>query len=503
MKIQNIIMSVVGLLTAVLPVSAQKVVLQKGEYWLDGDFDNRTSIALTDKWETELDVSSLCEGIHTLGFRASDSEGRWSSPNVHYFLRSGRTIEGNLPASYELWIDDDFDHRTTGVLTDGTADMELDLARLHTGLHHLTLRVKDTHGMWSTPTVKYFIVPEATYADNEIETFSYWFDGDITAAYRTKPTEDGTVYVEADVKHLSKGIHTLTCQATDKYGRLSSPMVRYFAVPDTLPAENAIGGYSYWFNRGPRIRITTAPANPLEIIDLIVEIKDVVPNEIPADYRFDVGTKTVYCNDNVFFGIEAYDLAGRSTQAVLSNTFPMTVPVRIDFRELENATPAIFDAPQAGHIGGFFMQAVSGDTLIWTINNDCSVDFYTEKGERINAEKQTDTEGLITFRMNAGSETTYALVHHAQMIPSKMEICCTRTIPTSAIAEHTEGFAYHADKTGLIVETTDSGILGIVGTTGITMYQNNLPAGSTRINLPSGIYLLLWNGSPVGKILVP
>ena len=260
-------MSVVGLLTAVLPVSAQKVVLQKGEYWLDGDFDNRTSIALTDKWETELDVSSLCEGIHTLGFRASDSEGRWSSPNVHYFLRSGRTIEGNQPASYELWIDDDFDHRTTGVLTDGTADMELDLARLHTGLHRLTLRVKDTQGLWSTP------------------------------------------------------------------------MVRFFAVPDTLPAENAIGGYSYWFNRGPRIRITTAPANPLEIVDLTVEIKDVVPNEIPADYRFDVGTKTVYCNDNVFFGIEAYDLAGRSTQAVLSDTFPMTVPVRIDFRELENGHP--------------------------------------------------------------------------------------------------------------------------------------------------------------------
>ena len=431
MKIQNIIMSVVGLLTAVLPVSAQKVVLQKGEYWLDGDFDNRTSITLTDKWETELDVSSLCEGIHTLGFRASDSEGRWSSPNVHYFLRSGRTIEGNQPASYELWIDDDFDHRTTGVLTDGTANMELDLARLHTGLHRLTLRVKDTQGLWSTP------------------------------------------------------------------------MVRFFAVPDTLPAENAIGGYSYWFNRGPRIRITTAPTNPLEIVDLTVEIKDVVPNEIPADYRFDVGTKTVYCNDNVFFGIEAYDLAGRSTQAVLSDTFPMTVPVRIDFRELENATPAIFDAPQAGHIGGFFMQAVAGDTLIWTVNNDCAVDFYTEKGERINAEKQTDTEGLITFRMNAGSETTYALVHHAQMIPSKMEICCTRTISTSAIAEHTEGFAYHADKTGLIVETTDGGILCIVGTTGITMYQNNLPAGSTRINLPSGIYLLLWNGSPVGKILVP
>lgn len=431
MKIQNIIMSVVGLLTAVLPVSAQKVVLQKGEYWLDGDFDNRTSIALTDKWETELDVSSLCEGIHTLGFRASDSEGRWSSPNVHYFLRSGRTIEGNQPASYELWIDDDFDHRTTGVLTDGTADMELDLARLHTGLHRLTLRVKDTQGLWSTP------------------------------------------------------------------------MVRFFAVPDTLPAENAIGGYSYWFNRGPRIRITTAPANPLEIVDLTVEIKDVVPNEIPADYRFDVGTKTVYCNDNVFFGIEAYDLAGRSTQAVLSDTFPMTVPVRIDFRELENATPAIFDAPQAGHIGGFFMQAVAGDTLIWTVNNDCAVDFYTEKGERINAEKQTDTEGLITYRMNVESKTTYALVHHAQMIPAKMEICCTRTIPTSAIAEHTEGFAYHANKTGLTVETTDGGILCIVGTTGITMYQNNLPAGSTRINLPSGIYLLLWNGSPVGKILVP
>lgn len=85
--------------------------------------------------------------------------------------------------------------------------------------------------------------------------------------------------------------------------------MKYFVVPDLLPADNKMTAYEYWFNAGPRVRVEVEPENPLTLNDLVIEIKDVVPNEIPADYRFDTSTETVCCADNVFFGMAACGMA--------------------------------------------------------------------------------------------------------------------------------------------------------------------------------------------------
>lgn len=488
---------------ATVPVThAQVAVPQSGEYWIDLQFDQRKSVTLTDGWETELDVSALGEGVHTISFRASDTRGRWSSPITRYFLRTVPAHEGNMPTVCQYWTDGDFDKRTTEQLADGGADLQIDYSGLMPGMHVLNIRVGDGYGQWSAPHTRYFLLPAPTFADNAPVGYKYWIDGAYDRAAEGVIGEACTIDLQLDLAHLCKGLHMLSYQVSDRYGKAGAPVVRYFVVTDPLPADNKIAAYEYWFNAGPRIRVEVEPENPLTLSDLVIEIKDVVPNEIPADYRFDIATETVYCDDNVFFGISACDQAGNSTAAVLSDTFPMTVPVRPAFADLPEGEAVVFDAPQAGRICGFRMNATAGDSLAWTLNEGCVVDFYNSDGTRIKPESATDENGQKTYTMQAAEGTTYALLHHASAVAREMSITCTRTQATG-IAETTDGCTFRTSKNGLSVSTPHSGRLKIVSAAGLTIVDTDISAGTSRLHLPTGIYLLQWENRSIRKILIP
>lgn len=498
-----ILLLIAGSLTAALPSAAQEVTVKAGEYWIDGRFDDRTSIDLSGSWQTEIDMSALCEGVHTLGFRAADSKGRWSSPIVRYFLRAGQVTDGNTPAAYEIWTDGDFENRVTGTVADGTADLELDMSSLTAGVHTLALRVSDALGAWSTPIVRYFLVTESLPDDNAAESVNYWIDGDIASAQTARPAADGTVNLDLDMSGLCKGVHTLTLQAADSRGALGSPIVRYFLRAGRPLVDNAISAYAYWFNRGPKTRVNVDPVNPLVISDLWIDIKDIVPNEIAADYRFDTETETVYTDDNVFFGMEAYDLAGQATQAILSDTFAMTVPVRPDFTDLMSGIPVTFDAPQTGYISGFRMRADVGDSLVWTLSGGCTADAYTADGRVISWNAETNEDGRQVFGMKAETALTYVLVHHASTALDELDIVCDNTTSPSGIATRTVDCTFRADRRRLTVESSVDGELRVVSMSGVTAFSGKVEAGTKHITLPSGVYLLRWNGTTAGKLLVP
>lgn len=136
-------LAVSGLSTVQYSV-AQDVAVRMCEYWTDRQFDSRRTAATTGTWQADLDMSELGEGLHTLSFRAADSEGRWSVPLTRYFLRTGRSLAGNAATGYEMWIDDDFANRKKGSVVGGAAALDLDLKSLRAGLHRLTLRVNDS-----------------------------------------------------------------------------------------------------------------------------------------------------------------------------------------------------------------------------------------------------------------------------------------------------------------------------------------------------------------------
>lgn len=501
-RLRNLAFLAMVSLTVVPPTQAQVVSLRNGEYWIDQQFDQRKSVSITNGWQAELDASALGEGVHTICFRASDTRGRWSSPITRYFLRTVPTREGNHPATYQYWTDGDFDKRTTGQLSEGCTDLQVEYSSLKPGMHVFHIRVGDSYGQWSAPHTRYFLIPAPIFADNALAGYRYWIDGAYDQSVSGVMGETGTIDLQLDLSSLCKGLHTLSYQVNDKYGKASAPVIRYFVVMDSMPANNKITAYEYWFNTGPRARVEVEPENPLVLNDLVIEIKDVVPNEIPADYRFDTATETVYCDDDVFFGIAACDLAGHSSEAALSDTFRMTVPVRPVFVDLTEGETVTFRTPDAGHIRGFRMNATPGDSLAWTVSAECRTEFYGSDGTRVKAESATDDNGKMIYTLQAVTGTTYALLHHAPAVVQEMDITCSK-LQATAITETSDGYTFCISKNSLTVHTPDSGRLKVFSMAGLTIVDADIPAGTSRLSLPTGVYLLQWENRTVHKIFVP
>lgn len=501
-KLRNLAFSAAVLLSVAPVAYAQVVSPQLGEYWIDRQFDQRKSATIANGWQTVLDVSAFGEGIHSISFRASDTRGRWSSPITRYFLRIVPSCEENKPTVYEYWTDGNFNKRTTGQLTEGCADLQIDCSSLMPGMHSFCVRVGDSDGNWSAPRTRYFLRPTLALVDNALADYKYWIDGAYGRAVSGIVEETGMIDLELDLLHLCKGVHTLEYQVSDKFGNTCAPVVRYFVVPDLLPADNKITAYEYWFNAGPCIRIEVEPENPLMLNDLVIDIKDVIPNEIPAGYRFDATTETVYCDDNVVFGMTAFDLEGHPTPAVLSDTFSMTVPIRPVFANLTDGAAVTFEPPCSGRISGFRMNASSGDSIVWALKGICNADFYDSNGMRLQAETKTDESGRTVYEMKAVTDRTYALLHHASAVAREMEIVCNVLQPTG-ITEAVCGCVFRVTKSCLFVETSYGGRLRIVSSDGLIVADKVLSPGMSYLHLSTGVYLLQWENETVRKILIP
>lgn len=409
--------------------SQESIVPENCEYWLDMQFDRRVSVPITEEWNTELDVSTLSPGIHNIGLRISDNKGRWSVPFVKFFLRTSTAESSGNPTYCTYWIDTDF------------------------------------------------------------------------SKAKTVPFDNGNISLDLELNALSKGIHTFSYQASDDKGRLSTPSSRYFFLPDLSAYGKGIAAYEYWFNHGPRIRINVEPTNPLSLENLWIDIQDVVPNNIPDDYLFDTERETVYCEDDVFFGMQVYDDAGKGSQAVLSDTFRITVPIDPDFIVLRNNIESSFPAPTTGKMQGLKIEAQVGDSLYWEITEGGCVDFYTAEGVRMETQKE-ETEGKVCYGMKAKTELTYALVYRASDILENMETVCSIVTPTG-IAQTTSSFRYHTEKNGLWIESDMKTDVTIISLSGNTVTERSVDVGTCHVNLQSGIYIVRFSNHKPVKVLIP
>ncbi len=484
---------------------AQSVTPRTCEYWTDGQFDSRTSVPLSGSMETTLDVSALPAGVHALNIRVSDSKGRWSSPYSRFFLRTERLLDGNAPGVYEYWIDNDLSTRVSGNLTDGGAAFDADLSSLSPGLHSFSLRCGDTMGYWSTPVVKFFLRTEQEFSDNTPATYRYWIDDFKGEAKETAVGADGTASLELDLSSLSAGLHTLSMYPTDSRGIAGAPAVKFFAVPEPTLSGNTMTAYEYWFNSGSRTRVACAAANPLVITDLEIGIENVVPNEIPSDYTFDVTTGTVWCDDNVSFGMQAFDALGNASAAVLSETFPMRVPVRPDFTSLSSASMVTEPAPRAGEINAYRVECAAGDSLIWTVSKDCSFDLYDAAGNRLKSTQTTNNEdGVSTYKTLAATTVTYALLHHAPAVFTETAVTCVIGSTTGIGSSATVGgLKVRTAKNTLIVNAPSETMLNVVNVSGQTVISESIAGGEHRYNLPSGVYVARTGNHGNFKVLVP
>ena len=141
----------------------------------------------------------------------------------------------------------------------------IDISALKSGIHSLSVRVKDAEGLWSSQVARYFIKP---YADNSASTNSiaqhqYWIDGNLQAAVTS-----GSKPQPISVSSLNAGLHTFTVRVQDQTGTWSSQVAKCFIKPYTeiSVSDKEIVKHQYWIDGKLEAQVTQG--DPIRLIDI-------------------------------------------------------------------------------------------------------------------------------------------------------------------------------------------------------------------------------------------
>ena len=258
-----------------LILTAQNTVT-KCEYWLDRQFDDRTTVSVTDgQVNAEIDLAPLDVGLHSIGIRVFDGEGAISSVLTKYFIVLPVTEgTGNGLANYEYWLDRNFDKRVRGVLSkSGTADLDLDLGSLNVGVHSIGMRVNDAIGQSGSVLTKYFMVlPVIESGANGLVNYEYWLDRNFDKRVSGVLSKSGTAHLDLDLKSLNVGVHNIAMRVNDAIGQSGSVLTKYFMVlPVIEGTNNGLMNYEYWLDRDFKNRISGSVGDG-GIVDLDLDI---------------------------------------------------------------------------------------------------------------------------------------------------------------------------------------------------------------------------------------
>lgn len=162
-------------------------------------------------------------------------------------------------AERQYWIDGNIAEAQTLA----ESPTSISIGNLKPGMHSLTVRVKDSEGLWSSQVAKYFIVPFASTSvtSNSIEKHQYWIDGNLQAAVTSASKPSAIV-----IGDLNPGLHSLTVRVQDKAGLWSSQVAKYFIVPqeETVVEEKRIVLHQYWID-GKLDAIVSSETQPSQI----------------------------------------------------------------------------------------------------------------------------------------------------------------------------------------------------------------------------------------------
>lgn len=175
-------------------------------------------------------------------------------------------------AGGEYWIDGTIDARQA--LSSGAS---IDISALQPGLHTLTVRVKDSNGLWSNQVARiFFVSPPGRTDAASVTACEYWLDGVKKPAYTTLNIQT------IDISSLTPGLHTIMVRVKDDLGIWSNQMSRIFFVspPGRTDATN-VTVCEYWLDGVKKSEYTTLNSQVIDISDLapglhkvLVRVKD-------------------------------------------------------------------------------------------------------------------------------------------------------------------------------------------------------------------------------------
>ena len=230
----------------------------------------------------------------------------------------------------QYWIDGNITDAET--LAESPASISIE--DLKPGLHSLTVRVKDSEGLWSSQVAKYFIKPfaENGVAENEIQQHQYWIDGDLQAAVTSTSQPSAIV-----IRDLKPGLHSFTVRVQDKIGLWSSQVAKYFIVPfvSNDVTSKTIKEHQYWIDGKIEARVTQEQQPSTIDIEMLkpglhsftVRVKDntgmwssqVAKYFIVPTAEISVGDKSIV--------LHQYWIDGKLDAIVSSETQPSQIPI--------------------------------------------------------------------------------------------------------------------------------------------------------------------------------
>ena len=235
-----------------MTAAAQGPTVTKCEYWIDQQFDSRTTVTMTGaEWNSSIDISALRAGLHSIAFRVADNNGLYSSALTKNFLLVQGTGTGdNSLQTYEYWFDQKFDAKKSGAIpTGGVINIDEDISALNHGLHSIAMRVVDKNGVVSSALTKNFLLVQGTgTGDNSLQTYEYWIDHDFGNRKSGEIPTGGVVNIDEDISALNYGLHSIAMRVIDKNGIVSSVLTKNFMKVERMDGDNALTTYEYWID---------------------------------------------------------------------------------------------------------------------------------------------------------------------------------------------------------------------------------------------------------------
>jgi len=250
------------------------------EYWFDDTFSNKTSAAITPTNTfnlTNLDVSSVTDGMHLLAIRFSDISGKWSVIQYGRVFKSGGNVtNANSISGYRYWLDSNFatnTYKDMNVTGPGLyLNENIDLSSFPKGgSHMLNIQFRDNMGLWSAVQSTILLnTGGGTVSFNVVSGYRYWVDNDFeNSIYKDVNPALACVSINENLDLISFNGNNrlLNVQFKDASG-LWSPV-----ISDTVNVLTNVGFNEIQINRD-NIQVYPNPNKGEFTISMNREIKD-------------------------------------------------------------------------------------------------------------------------------------------------------------------------------------------------------------------------------------
>lgn len=257
----KIVLILVGILFSV-GLYSQNTITEL-QYWFDNDFTNKivipTGNVATFNLNSNVDVSMLNPGLHTINALAIDNNGKKSTIISAFFykLPSDYSVSNPKIVQFQYWFDDDF----ASMFSDTASNTQqfniatnIDVSTLSNGLHIANARFQDEAGKWSSILSSFFYkTPNNTIILKDIIAYEYWFNDDYAnvtnLAIGPNQIENLDTFVVPENIGLGIGNHYFNIRFQDTEGEWSTILSEPFEIITLeTPTNNTIKNLTIYPN---------------------------------------------------------------------------------------------------------------------------------------------------------------------------------------------------------------------------------------------------------------